>query len=301
LLPSGSDSRQPPALSGHRRGNLLDAAAARLLQQGEARGLAGGKSYSSRFSMNDRSVRPPPLGIVLSLLGLALRGGLPDPARAADPPRPAAQDQAPATPAPKNQTLGIVLYPNFELLDVCGPAEMFGALRPRVKVIMVAQSAGPVASTQGPKLVADHSFDDCPDLDLILVPGGFGTRRELANPKLLDWLRQRAGRAEIVMSVCTGSAVLAKAGLLDGRRATSNKQYFRFAVDQGPKVHWIKQARWVDDGDRVTSSGVSAGIDMALHVIARLYGEAAAQRLSEGTEYQWHQDANQDPFAKFAR
>jgi transcriptional regulator GlxA family with amidase domain len=136
---------------------------------------------------------------------------------------------------------------------------------------------------------------------MVLVPGGFGTMQQLTNKALLDWLRQRAAKAEIVMSVCSGSALLAKAGLLDGRRATSNKQFFQFAVNQGPKVRWVKEARWVDDGDRVTSSGVSAGMDMALHVIARLYGEQVAQKLADGTEYQWHRDANQDPFAKFAK
>ena len=89
--------------------------------------------------------------------------------------------------------------------------------------------------------------------------------------------------------------------LLDGRRATSNKQYFKFAVEAGPKVNWVKEARWVDDGNRVTSSGVSAGMDMALHVIARLYGEELAEKLAQATEYQWHRDANSDPFAKFAK
>jgi transcriptional regulator GlxA family with amidase domain len=201
----------------------------------------------------------------------------------------------------KVRTLGIVLYPKFELLDVYGPAEIFGALGPKVKVVMVAAAAGPVASAQGPKVVADYGFDDCPNLDLVLVPGGFGTVTELKNDKLHEWLRQRAAKAEIVMSVCSGSALLAKAGLLDGRRATSNKQYFSFACAQGPKAKWVKEARWVDDGDRVTSSGVSAGMDMALHVVARLYGEAAAQKIADATEYQWHKDADKDPFAKFAK
>lgn len=244
--------------------------------------------------MIERSSRRVSSAIIVSLL--ALGSWLPIPARAQSGEQPNT-----TTPPSKTRTLGVVLYPNFELLDVCGPVEMFAGMRQKLKVVMVAPSAGPVASTQGAKLVADYSFENCPDLDLILVPGGFGTRQQLGNAKMLDWLRQRAGRAEIVMSVCSGSALLAKAGLLDGRRATSNKQYFQFAVDQGPKVKWVKQARWVDDGDRVTSSGVSAGIDMALHVIARLYGEAAAQRLADGTEYQWHRDPNQDPFAKFAK
>lgn len=212
-----------------------------------------------------------------------------------------ASKQAQPKPVDRPRTLGIVLYQGFELLDVCGPAEMFGNVGKQLKVVMVAAEKGPVASTQGAKLVADFGFDDCPALDLLLVPGGFGTFQQLGNEKLLSWLRERAKTAEITMSVCSGSAILAKAGLLDGRRATSNKQYFSLATQQGPKVQWVKKARWVDDGDRVTSSGVSAGIDMALAVIARLYGKEAAERLAEGTEYTWHRDADNDPFVKFAK
>lgn len=194
------------------------------------------------------------------------------------------------------RTLGVVLYPGFELLDVYGPAEIFGNLGSKLKVVMIAEKAGSVKSAQGPQVVADHGFDDCPPLDLVLVPGGFGTLQQVKNEKLLSWLRERADQAEITMSVCSGSAILAKAGLLDGRKATSNKRYFKLAVDNGPKVNWVEQARWVDDGDRVTSSGVSAGIDMALHVVERLYGTKAAETLADATEYQWHRDADVDPF-----
>jgi transcriptional regulator GlxA family with amidase domain len=204
---------------------------------------------------------------------------------------------APQAKTKASRTLGIVLYPKFELLDVYGPAEIFGNLKPRIKLVMVAQKAGPVTSAQGPQVVADFGFDDCPPLDLVLVPGGIGTLSELNNKALLDWLRQRAAEAEITMSVCSGSALLAKAGLLDGRRATSNKRYFQLAADQGSKVNWVRQARWVDDGDRVTSSGVSAGIDMALHVVERLFGTKTAELIADGTEYQWHRDADNDPFA----
>jgi transcriptional regulator GlxA family with amidase domain len=150
-------------------------------------------------------------------------------------------------------------------------------------------------------MVAEVGFDDCPDLDLLMVPGGVGTMDQITNKKMLGWLRERASKAEIVMSVCSGSAILAKAGLLDGHRATSNKQHLSFAQARGPKVHWVKEARWVDDGDRVTSSGVSAGIDMALHVVARLFGEETAQKLAEGTEYQWQREPTPDPFARFAK
>ncbi|HTM55001.1 MAG TPA: DJ-1/PfpI family protein [Pirellulales bacterium] len=211
---------------------------------------------------------------------------------------PVAVSDKPAAAAKQSRKLGIVLYPKFELLDVYGPAEIFGNLSPRLKVVMVAQKAGPVASAQGPQVIADFGFEDCPPLDLVMVPGGFGTLTELNNKVLLEWLQARAPQAEIVMSVCSGSAILAKAGLLDGHRATSNKRYFKMATDQGPKVNWVRQARWVDDGDRVTSSGVSAGIDMALHVVERLYGSKTAESIADGTEYQWHRDADNDPFAR---
>lgn len=213
----------------------------------------------------------------------------------------AADTKDPKPAEKKLRTLGIVLYPRFELLDAYGPAEIFGNLAGRIKVVTVAQKAGPVASTQGPQGVADFSFDDCPELDLILVPGGFGSIAETKNKALISWLRSRADSAELVMSVCSGSSLLAEAGLLDGRRATSNKQYFGVITKQAPQVQWIKEARWVDGGNIVTSSGVSAGIDMSLHVVQRLFGNETAERIANATEYQWHRDADSDPFAKFAK
>ncbi len=122
--------------------------------------------------------------------------------------------------------LGVVLYPGFELLDVFGPVEMFGNLTGVVEVTMVARQKGAIASAQGPSVVADYGFDDCPHLDLILVPGGIGTRTEIDNRVLLDWLAQRVAAAEIAMTVCTGTALFARAGVLDGRRATTNKMMF---------------------------------------------------------------------------
>jgi putative intracellular protease/amidase len=200
----------------------------------------------------------------------------------------------------RTRTLGGVLYPDFELLDFHGPLEMFGSLGPQqLRIVTVAERAGPVASFQGPRTVAEHGFADCPDLDLILLPGGFGTVAQLGNAPLLDFLRARAPRAEVTMSVCSGSALLAKAGLLDGRRATSNKQFFDLARGQGAQVDWVAEARWVEDGPFATSSGVSAGMDMALGVIARLYGKERAQEIADLTEYEWHSDPTRDPFVRF--
>jgi len=197
------------------------------------------------------------------------------------------------------RTLGAVFYKHFELLDVYGPLEMFGSIGPELRIVTVAQQAGPVKSYQGPETVAQYGFANCPPLDLILLPGGIGTIAELSNEQMLAFLRQRSATADVTMSVCSGSAILAKAGVLDGRRATSNKQFFSLATTQSNKVTWVEQARWVEDDTFVTSSGVSAGIDMALAVIARLYGNERAELIAAGTEYEWHRDPNWDPFVKY--
>jgi putative intracellular protease/amidase len=197
------------------------------------------------------------------------------------------------------RTLGAVLYEDFELLDVYGPLEMFGSVGAALRIVTVAEQAGPVGSFQGPHTVAEFDFASAPKLDLILLPGGFGTMRELENPAMLDFLRRRSASAEVTMSVCTGSAILARAGLLDGRRATSNKQFFDLARSQRPAVDWVEGARWVEDGPFATSSGVSAGTDMALAVIARLYGRPAAQQIADWTEYEWQSDPSRDPFVRF--
>ena len=195
------------------------------------------------------------------------------------------------------RTIGVVLFEGFELLDVFGPLEMFGLAAEHFEIRLISETGGVVASRQGPKSVCDDSFQSAPAIDVLLVPGGIGTRREVNNPVLLNWLKERSQQAELVASVCTGSALLAKAGVLDGLRATSNKQAFAWAVSQSEKVQWQKQARWVEDGKFFTSSGVSAGIDMALAVIAKLVSQQAAEEAANFAEYSWQRDADWDPFA----
>ena len=195
------------------------------------------------------------------------------------------------------RTLGVVLFEGFELLDVFGPLEMFGLAADHFEFRLISETGGVVASHQGPKSVCDDSFQSAPAIDVLLVPGGIGTRREVNNPVLLDWLNERSKQAELVASVCTGSALLAKAGVLDGLRATSNKLAFAWASAQSEKVQWQQQARWVEDGKVFSSSGVSAGIDMALAVIAKLVSEQAAEDAANFAEYTWQRDADCDPFA----
>lgn len=195
--------------------------------------------------------------------------------------------------------LGAVLYNDFELLDAYGPLEMFGCLGDDLEIVVIAEQKGGVKSSGGPQTIAEYDFDDAPDLDLLLLSGGVGTIPELGNATLLDFLRSRCPGIPVNMSVCSGSALFAKAGLLDGLRATSNKMFFNLATAQSDKVEWMEAARWVDAGQYVTSSGVSAGTDMALAVIARLFGEERAQQVARFTEYQWHTEADVDPFVEF--
>ena len=197
----------------------------------------------------------------------------------------------------KRLSLAVVLFEGFELLDVFGPLEMFGLLPEQFEIFLIAANGDIVASSQGPKSLVDYRFEDCPAFDILLVPGGKGTRREVDNPVLQEWLRGQAQTAQFVTSVCTGSALLARAGLLDGRRATTNKAAFEWVASQSEKVDWQKQARWVEDEQFFTSSGVSAGIDMSLALIARLSGQETAEQVATSAEYEWHRDPNRDPFA----
>jgi transcriptional regulator GlxA family with amidase domain len=196
-------------------------------------------------------------------------------------------------------TLGAILYDNFELLDLYGPLEMFGTLGDDLRIVTIAEAKGPVASTQGPKTVAEEDFNSAPPLDLVVIPGGIGTFPALENVELLNFLRERAEQAKFMMSVCTGSGLLAAAGLLDGKRATTNKMFFQMVADLSDQVTWVENARWVTDGKMVTSSGVSAGTDMALAVIAELFGSERAEQIAVFTEYQWHRDADRDPFTAY--
>lgn len=195
------------------------------------------------------------------------------------------------------RTVGVVLFQGFELLDVFGPLEVLGAARERFEVRMIGPERGELASIQGPCVVTDAAYRDADAVDIVLVPGGFGNRRLVTDHEFLRWLAAWAQGSEFVTSVCTGSALLAAAGLLDGYRATSNKRFFSFAASQGEHVEWVPSARWVEDRDRWTSSGVAAGIDMTLALVARLHGEQVAEEIADQIEYEWHRNAEWDPFA----
>ena len=210
------------------------------------------------------------------------------------------------TAAPTLRKVAVVLFDGFTVLDVYGPVQVFASCRvqnpdgtrqPLFELFTIAERTGIVKPGEGPPSYAQYGFADAPDYDILLIPGGFGTRAVVTNEPFLKQLAEASQRATTTTTVCTGSALLARTGLLDGRPATSNKLAWDWVVQQGPRVQWRRRARWVDDGNIVTSSGVSAGIDMALSLIARLHGRDMALASARNMEYRWHEDAADDPFA----
>ena len=182
-------------------------------------------------------------------------------------------------------TTGIVLFDDAEELDFAGPWEVFAvAQQDGDRVLTVSERGGPIRAAKGLRVLPDHSFTDCPELDVILVPGGQGTRREVDNPVLLQWLYERAPRATWVTSVCTGSLVLWGAGIAKGRRITTHWAYVEALRGKGD-VTVLEGERWVVDGNLVTSAGVSAGVDMSLWLVGQLYGEDHARQVQLIMEY----------------
>ncbi|WP_166999176.1 DJ-1/PfpI family protein [Paramicrobacterium fandaimingii] len=197
--------------------------------------------------------------------------------------------------------VSIVLFGDFELLDAFGPVQLFSRVPEEFSITLVGPTAGPVRSRQGTHVTADTSYADAETPDIALVPGGIGTRGLVADPSFLSWLGTWARPASLVTSVCTGSALLAAAGLLEGYRATSNKRAFDWASSHGDNVTWVREARWVVDRDRWTSSGVTAGMDMTHALIADQLGADAAAEASASIEYEPHTDPDADPFARVSR
>lgn len=199
------------------------------------------------------------------------------------------------------KTLAALVFPGFQTLDLHGPLEMLGDHDVgSVDIKIVAETRDPVPSYHGTKMVVDRTFADGTDYDLVLIPGGDSAPLDPVNEALNNWIIETSKHAEYVMAVCTGTVLLATTGLLDGRRATTNKKDYTATIGYGPQVEWIPQARWVEDGKFFTSSGVSAGMDMSLAVMEKIFGSDAAEAITVGAEYEWHRDPSWDPFSKLA-
>lgn len=196
--------------------------------------------------------------------------------------------------------VGILVFPQVEVLDFCGPFEVFSVVRldearrredpSPFDVRLVAWDAAPVTAAGGLRVVPDVTCAACPPLDVLVVPGGWGTREAIHDRPLLDWIAARATAVRTLTAVCTGAMLLGHAGLLRGRRATTHWRSLDWMTESFPDTTVVRDLHVVEDGDVVTSAGISAGIDMALRVVARWHGEAIARATARQMEYPYPDD-----------
>ncbi|KAK7427285.1 hypothetical protein QQZ08_006221 [Neonectria magnoliae] len=206
---------------------------------------------------------------------------------------------------------GIVLFPGFQALDVFGPADVLNILSKKtpLELSIIAETLDPVSTranlpgtaTIGQRVVPTHTCENPPtDIEVLLVPGGTGTRDSERTQPVIDYVQKAYPALRYLLTVCTGSALVAKTGLLDGHEATSNKRSWSWATSQGPKVNWIHEARWVTSGNIWTSSGISAGIDMMYAFVASQFGEDIASDIAIQSEYVRNTDPKRDDFAQYS-
>ena len=204
---------------------------------------------------------------------------------------------------PPTLRVGILVFDDFEPIDVFGFVEAFSIARYLgtdyqspppypFEIVLIAHAIAKTRSFNGPSVMPDWDFARAlrEPLDLLMVPGGIGTRKLVNDQPTLDWVRAMDKRVRIMASVCTGAAILAKCGLFDGLPAATNHAAFGWVIGFGPRVLWDSVARWVDAGKYVSSAGVSAGTDLGFYLVSRLAGRAVAELAVSAAEYDWHRD-----------
>jgi len=192
-------------------------------------------------------------------------------------------------------TVGMLIYDNVDVLDFTGPYEVFNVTRLKekpefadpspFKILLISEYPRPITAMGGMKVIPDYTFEDCPELDILIVPGGLGERNEHSNHVILHFLRARARQVKTLASVCTGAFFFGMAGLLDNRRATTHFLSLKRMRDLFPGVNVVENENIIEDGNIFTSSGISTGIDMALRVVAKHLGEDTARLTALEMEY----------------
>lgn len=196
--------------------------------------------------------------------------------------------QDPAAPALRR--VGILVFDDAEVLDFAGPFEVFAvsaelAGQQHFRTVLVAKQDRVFTAVNGLKVLPNDTFADGHAYDLLVVPGGFGTRALVHDAEVMAWVKAQAATADIVMSVCSGALVLATVGLLEGRRATTHHEVLHELAAIAPHTTIVQDQRFVDEGAVITCGGISAGIDGSLHVVRRLLGDEAAERTAAYMEY----------------
>lgn len=190
-----------------------------------------------------------------------------------------------------SRNVAIVLFDEVEVLDFAGPFEVFGVTRigedKPFNVYTVAKEARPVIARNGLSINPHYTFENCPAPDILVVPGGYGSRAAMKDEHMLAFVKQHDAHTELTTSVCTGALILGRAGLLDGLRATTHHGAYDLLRENAPHTDVIEGVRYIDNGRIITSAGIQAGMDMSLHVVARLLGEDTARQTARYMEYQW--------------
>src|ERR1051325_11377356 len=206
--------------------------------------------------------------------------------------------QTPAKSSKPPRNLAILIFDGVQIIDYTGPYETFGHTYSNdgvaFNIYTVSEKTNAITTSMGMSVNPKYSFENAPKPDILLVPGG-DVREQLANPTVINWVKETSDKAEIVMSICNGAFILAKTGMLDGKEATTTSNLIPMLREAAPKVKVVDDRRFVDLGHIITTAGLSSGIDGALHVIERLYGRGTAQLSALGMEYNW------DPDSKFVR
>jgi len=203
---------------------------------------------------------------------------------------------------------GILAFPKFVGLDVYGPLEILNLVGTQVAGVTVSiigetkepvpSCADSIAGVATSYLQPTYTMDEDPELDVLLVPGGPGSQYAQENPQIVDYVKRTYPKLQYIVGICTGAQILAKAGILDGKRATTTKFGWKQVVGSGPNVNWVTQARWVVDGNIWTSSGITSGMDTIYHLVSAAYGKTISDMAVNIMEYEVHRDANRDPFAE---
>jgi transcriptional regulator GlxA family with amidase domain len=201
---------------------------------------------------------------------------------------------------PTRKKVGMLIFPNIELLDFCGPYEVFSTfhfdenkktLEPSpFEIYLIAENGGMIKTRAGVQVAAEYTLDNHPPFDILVVPGGWGTRAEINNEKIINWIKKVAQNVELITAVCTGSMLLGKAGLLKGKHATTHWNSLPWMKEELPDTLVEDAYHIVEDGNVITSAGISAGIDMALKVVQKYYGDDVARSTARYMEYYYSTD-----------
>jgi transcriptional regulator GlxA family with amidase domain len=194
--------------------------------------------------------------------------------------------------------ISTILFNDFETLDVFGPIEIFGRLKEYFNPQFYSQNGGIITSSHNVQIITKAMSENKLENYILFIPGGIGTRELVKKEDFINHLKLLSQKAEYILTVCTGSILFSKTGLLNNKKATSNKRSFFWTKNESPEVNWIKKARWIKDGNIYSSSGISAGIDMTLGFISDLLGYDIAKKQSLEIEYDWKENSEWDPFSE---